>query len=146
MNPPEQHPRLNPRRYSFGSTAAIVTSMGIIVGLRAATIPRASVVTSLLVIALADNISDSLSIHMYQESERLEERAAFRATVTNFVARFLVAMSFVGLVALLPAAGVVSVSLTWGIALLAALTFFVARARNANPWTEIAKHLPSRHS
>jgi hypothetical protein len=76
MKRPERHAHANPRRYSFGSTAAIVTSMGIIAGLHAAPIPRVSVLTSLLVIALADNVSDSLSIHMYQESERLEERAA----------------------------------------------------------------------
>lgn len=95
-------PAGNPRRYSFGSTAAIVTSKGIIVGFDAATMPRAAVVRSLLVIALADNIADSLSIHVYQESEKLEERAAFRTTLTNFVARFLVVLTFIGWAVLLP--------------------------------------------
>ncbi len=133
-------PSKNPRRYSFGSTAAIVTSMGIIVGFNA-TMPRSTVITSLLIIALADNISDSLSIHVYQESENLAGRAAFRATITNFVARLLVALSFVGLVAVLPSRWSVPVSLTWGLLLLAALTFFVARARGVKPWPEVLKHV-----
>jgi hypothetical protein len=55
-------------------------------------------------------------------------------------------MSFVGLVALLPAAWLVPVSVTWGVALLAALTALVARARSANPWTESPSTWPSRLS
>ena len=133
--------RTRPDRYSFGGTAAIVTSMGLIVGFDAATISRATLITSLLIIALADNISDSLSIHMYQESERLEARAAFRATVSNFLARLLVALSFILLVALLPSRWAVPTALVWGSLLLSALTFSVARVRETRPGPEIVKHL-----
>ena len=63
---------LNPRIFSFGSTSAIVTSMGVIIGLGAATARTATIVSSLLIFAVADNISDSLSIHMYQEAEKLD--------------------------------------------------------------------------
>ncbi len=81
----------NLARFTFGTTSAIVTSAGLIVGLHAAGATRATIVSGLLVIAVADNLSDSLSMHMYQESEHTEARAAFRATVTNFVARLAVA-------------------------------------------------------
>lgn len=131
----------NPRGYSFGGTAAVVTSMGIVVGFDAATTPRATVITSLLVVAVADNISDSLSIHVYQESEKLEERAAFRATLTNFAARLVVVLSFVACVALAPPTWTVVVVLAWGLSLLAAISFSVARARRVRPRLEIAKHL-----
>lgn len=87
--------RLSLTRCSFGSTAAIVTSVGLIVGFGAATVSRPAIVSALLIVAFADNISDSLSIHIYQESENLEERAAFLATVTNFLARLMIALSFV---------------------------------------------------
>jgi len=130
----------SPRRYSFGSTAAIVTSMGIIVGFDAA-MRRSTVITSLLIIALADNISDSLSIHVYQESESLDGEAALWSTLTNFGARLLVALSFVGLVAVVPVRWSVAVSLVWGLVLLSALTFSVARARGVKPGPEILKHV-----
>ena len=42
--------------------------------------------------------SDSLSIHMYQEAERLEGKGALRTTLANFVSRLLVALSFVFIV------------------------------------------------
>jgi hypothetical protein len=45
-------------RCSFGSTAAIVTSVGLIVGFGAATISRVAIVSALLIVAFADNISD----------------------------------------------------------------------------------------
>ena len=141
MNRAEHHANTSVRRYSFGSTAAIVTSMGIIVGFDAATISRSSIITSLFIIALADNISDSLSIHIYQESERLEERRAFRATLTNFLARLLVALSFVVMVAMLPLRFAVPTSLAWGLLLLSTLSFLVARAREVKPSPGIIKHV-----
>jgi VIT1/CCC1 family predicted Fe2+/Mn2+ transporter len=130
-----------PNRYSYGSTAAILTSVGLIVGLGAASVSRAAVLSSLLIIALADNLTDSLSIHIYQESENLEGHAAFRSTVTNFVARLLVALSFVAIVAALPGRTVPAAATVWGLLLLGALTFVLSRARQVSPWREITKHL-----
>jgi len=132
---------LNPRRFSFGGTSAIVTSMGLIIGLGAARASTATIVSGLLIVGFADNLTDSLSIHMYQEAERLEERAAFRATTSNFFARVLIALSFVGMVLLLPHTYGGIVVLSWGCLLLAMISYTVARVRGASPWRETAKHL-----
>jgi hypothetical protein len=129
------------KKFSYGGTAAIVTSMGLISGLTAATGSKATVIASLLVIAIADNLTDSLAIHIYQESERLETRQAFRSTVTNFFVRLVVASSFVVLVLVAPMALVVPIGLAWGILLLGTLTFLVAKNRGVPPFMEVAKHL-----
>ena len=50
------------RKFSFGAPAAIVTGMGLIVGLDAATAAKATIVSSLLIIGIADNLTDSLSV------------------------------------------------------------------------------------
>ena len=128
-------------KLSYGGTAAIVTSMGIIVGMGAATNSRATVVVSLLLVAVADNLTDSLAIHVYQESEKLEARQAFRSTVTNFLTRFLVAAGFALMVVMIPPPYLMMTAIPWGMLLLGALTYFIARARGAAPVTEIAKHL-----
>jgi hypothetical protein len=133
--------RTSLRNYSFGSTAAIVTSVGLIVGFGAATAPRATIVSGLLIVALTDNISDSLSIHIYQESENLESRAALRATLTNFVARLLVGMSFVAIVLLLPLSLVGMASLAWGGLLLAGISRSVAHLRHVSAGREMLEHL-----
>jgi vacuolar iron transporter family protein len=104
-----------------------VTSVGLIVGFGAASVSKAAVLSGLLIIALADNLSDSLSIHIYQESENLEARTAFRATVTNFVARLLVALSFVGIVLALPGRTATAVATGWGLLLLGVLAVVLSR-------------------
>jgi len=129
------------RRFSFGSTAAIVTSIGLIVGFNAASASKQSLVGGLVIVAIADNLADSLSIHVYQESERLASRSAFITTVTNFVTRLVVASTFIVIIVTLPLpAGTVVASL-WGLALLVALTFLIARDRGVRPLPEVVKHI-----
>ncbi len=126
---------------SYGGTAAIVTGMGLVVAFDAGTSSKAALVSSLLVVAVADNLADSLAIHVYQESENLPSRRAFRSTVANYVTRFLVASSFAILALLTPASSLVPVVLAWGTALLCTLTWFVARGRGVPPGLEVLKHL-----
>jgi VIT1/CCC1 family predicted Fe2+/Mn2+ transporter len=132
---------LKPRAFSFGSTSAIVTSMGLIIGLGTTATQTATIVSGLLIIAIADNITDSLSIHVYQEAERLEARSAFRATLMNFVARLLVVLTFAIIVLVLPGPYAGIVALAWGLLLLAGLSYVVARARDVRPLPEVGKHL-----
>lgn len=129
------------REFSFGSTAAIVTSIGLITGLDAATAARDTILTGLLIVAIADNLTDSLSVHIYQESERLEPRAAFHATLTNFAARLGLSLSFVFLIAVLPLRVAVVASILWGFLLLTGLSYVVARARKLPVLREIVKHM-----
>ena len=126
---------------SYGGTAAIVTGMGLVVAFDAGTSSKAALVSSLLVVAIADNLADSLAIHVYQESENLPSRRAFRSTVANYVTRLMVAGSFALLALLTPAHSLVPVVLAWGMALLCTLTYFVARGRRVSPGLEVIKHL-----
>jgi len=132
---------IKPTRISFGGTAAIATSMALIVGLDAANAGRTVIVSALLIAAVADNLTDSLSVHMYQESERLEQKDAFVGTVANFVTRFIVCLSFVLIVVLLRGPAAVIGGIAWGMSLLAALSWLLARHRNVSATAEVAKHL-----
>ena len=131
---------LKPTWISFGGTAAIVTSMGLILGLDAATSSQRTIVSSLLIVALADNLTDSLSVHVYQEAERLESHQAFMATAANFVTRLLASLSFVALVIVTPRVLLIMVAGLWGFLLLTLLTYRLARARGANVGQEIMRH------
>jgi hypothetical protein len=132
---------LDPRKFSFGTTAAIVTSMGLIIGLGSATVSPATIVGGLLIVAVADNITDSLSVHMYQEAEQLEARAAFRAMLMNFVARVLIGLTFAIVVLVLPSPYAVIIALGWGLLLLIGLSYMLARARDVRALPEVGKHL-----
>ena len=114
--------------------------MGLILGLEAAASSRQTIVGALLIVAIADNLTDSLSVHIYQEAERLQSREALFSTLVNFATRLLVALSFVGLAIVLPRELILVVVPGWGFALLAWLTYLIARARGASVGREIAKH------
>lgn len=128
-------------RISYGGTAAIVTSTALISGLSAANATKPVIVSALLIAALADNLTDALSIHIFQESEQLDQKEAFTGTLTNFLARLLLCISFVALVGLFPLAQAGKVAIVWGIVLLATLTYLVARERKVSPPREIVKHV-----
>lgn len=130
-----------PNRISFGGTAAIVTSMALITGLNAVNVTKATMVSALLIAAIADNLTDSLSVHIYQESERLEQREVFIGTLANFVTRFMVCLSFVLIVALFQARIAAIGGIVWGMSLLAALTYMLARDRRVSVVSEVTKHL-----
>lgn len=128
------------RKFSFGSPAAITTSMALIVGLDVATAVKATIVTSLLIIGIADNLTDSLSVHIYQESEGLPERGAFRTTVANFFARFFVTITFIIILLPLAPAMAIPACVIWGFVLLSVLSYFMAKSRDVNAVPEILKH------
>jgi hypothetical protein len=137
----EQMTALRLPTVSFGATSAIVTSMGVIIGFGVAGISKSTIIAGLLIVGLADNVTDSLSIHIYQESERLEQHAAFRATIGNFATRLIVSLSFIVLVFSFSSTNMLLACLVWGVLLLASLTWLVAKNRNANVLTEVLKHL-----
>jgi VIT1/CCC1 family predicted Fe2+/Mn2+ transporter len=115
--------------------------MALISGLSAADATKPIIVSALLIAAFADNLTDALSIHIFQESEQLDQKNAFNGTITNFVTRLLLSISFVLLVVLLPLEHVAKVSIVWGILLLVILTYLVARERKVKPLREVVKYL-----
>jgi hypothetical protein len=84
--------------YILGSSAAVITNVGLIVGLGSARAGKGPILGGLLTFALADNISDSLGIRLYKESEGCGERLSRLATALNFLSRLLVSFSFVAIV------------------------------------------------
>jgi hypothetical protein len=129
------------RNYIFGSTAAIVTNISLIVGLGSARAGKGPIIGSLLTIALADNVSDSLGIHMYKETEGVGTRVSLLATALNFVARLLVSLTFVGIVLFLSVRQYVPVAIAWSLVLLALTSYLVARRSGQSLVLETAKHL-----
>ncbi|MGH9522576.1 MAG: hypothetical protein ACRD3E_08595, partial [Terriglobales bacterium] len=124
-----------------GGTAAIVTSMALITGLAAAGASKGSVLSALLIAAIADNLTDSLSVHLYQESEGLEQREAFFGTLSNFATRLVLCLTFALIVWLFGVRAAAGWGTLWGMALLSALTYVVAQRRRVSAVYEIGKHL-----
>ncbi len=130
-------PRLT--RFSFGTTSAVVTSLAFVIGLSGASKP--AIILSLLVFALADNISDSLGIHVFQESDLKNPRVVRVSTFSNFFARLSLVLIFVLIVAFLPINYAVIASLVYGMSVLSVLSYYIARERKSSIYTSILWHV-----
>jgi hypothetical protein len=128
-------------RFSFGATTAIITSVGLVAGLNYGADAKAHIVGGLLIIALADNVSDSFGIHVYKESETSDRREVLVTTLGNFAMRLCVTLSFIVLTLLLPAGVLVWGISVWGLSLLALLSVSISRAKGRPMARELILHL-----
>jgi VIT1/CCC1 family predicted Fe2+/Mn2+ transporter len=133
--------RLKDTRFSFGATAAIITNLALVVGLRTGEHAKISIIGGMLIIALADNVSDSVGIHIYQESECLAQKEVWISTFSNFMSRLIVSLTFISLVLFLPLQLAVFISLAWGLLLLSFISYRIARERKLNPYTAMLEHM-----
>jgi vacuolar iron transporter family protein len=128
--------------FTFGGASAIITNISLVVGLGTSSIPRSTIIGSLLIIAIADNISDSLGIHIYRESESVGFKDSFISTAGNFLTRLITSISFIFIVLAFPMKQAEVISIIWGMLLLGSISYLIAKKNNTGkPWMEIAKHL-----
>jgi len=138
MNEEQKKKNIN---FSIGTTAAIVTGMGLIAGLAQGNYTKTGLITSLLVFAIADNISDSLGLHIYKESEGVSRRETRIFTYGNYIARLFLSATFILIVLLFSSYLAFIISFLWGTILLAILSYFIAKKKKTSPPLEIIWHL-----
>jgi vacuolar iron transporter family protein len=128
--------------FSFGLTSGVITTLGLIVGLHAGTHSRAAVLGGILTIAIADSLSDALGIHLAEESKGMASvRQVWEATVATFLSKFIVATTFAVPLLLFGLDASILVSLLWGLVILTALSFFIAREQHIPAWKVVTEHV-----
>jgi vacuolar iron transporter family protein len=127
--------------FSFGSVSAVITSLALITGLDVSVNAKYIIVGSLMVIALADNISDTLGIHIYKEGESIRLRDVWRSTLTNFLCRLMVTLGFVFFVLMFPPQAAIILSIIYGLSILTVVSYAVARKRKIRSRPIILEHL-----
>jgi len=128
-------------KFSFGATSSIITFLGLIIGLDGLTNPKPGIIGGLLLIALADNISDTLGIHIYQESESSTQKEVWFSTATNFLTRFLVSLIFIFIILIFPINTAAILSIIYGLLLLSVMSYFIAKNKKINPFLAILEHI-----
>ncbi len=126
----------------FGATSGVITTIGLIVGLNSGTQSVTAVLGGILVIAVADAMSDALGIHLAEEADpRTDHGHVWAATITTFLTKFIFSISFAVPLLLLPLQPAVIASVAWGILVIVILSYFLARAQQASPLAIIAEHV-----
>ena len=128
-------------QYSFGATCAIITNLALITGLDAAPNARMDIIAGLLIVALADNLSDALGIHIHQETEFVKASEVWFSTFTNFTARLLISAVFILFIAYMPLQTAVVCSVVYGFTVLTVISAIVAREKGRRTWVLVCEHV-----
>lgn len=126
----------------FGATSGVITTVGLIAGLYAGTESVVAVLGGILVIAVADAMSDALGIHLAQEADPdSTSEHIWSATFSTFFTKFIVSLTFAVPVMWLPLETAVMVSIGWGLLIIALLSWFLARSQQNAVLPVVLEHL-----
>jgi len=127
---------------SFGLTSGVITTLGLMVGVSSAAGSRVAVIGAILTIAVADAFSDALGIHISEESEnRHSAKEIWIATISTFLSKFFFALTFIVPVFLFSLENAILISVIWGLSILSAMSYILAKQQHISPWQVISEHL-----
>ncbi len=128
--------------FSFGLTSGIITTLGLIVGLHSSTRQGLVVIGGILVIAIADALSDAMGIHISEEAENEHsQREIWESTISTLVSKFFFSFLFVIPFLLFELSLAIFVCIAWGLILLTLFSVYLARKQNIKPYKVIFEHL-----
>lgn len=126
---------------SFGVTSAVITTLGLIIGLYAGTGSVSIILAGLLTIAIADSFSDALGVHLSQESNNLNSDAdIWRATISAFISKFFFALTFIPPFLFLTLKLALVVAILWGMFLIGLLSFKIAQRSGQKVYKVVLEH------
>lgn len=125
----------------FGLASAVITTLGLMLGLATSTGSKLVVIAGILTIAIADSFSDALGVHIAKESEgNLSSREVWHATFFTFLFKALFALSFLIPVILLPINLALYASFAWGAIILVLQSYKLARDNGTKAREVIFEH------
>ena len=126
---------------SFGLTSATITTLGLMVGLNSTTHSHLVVLGGVITIAIVDALSDSLGIHISEESSKSDGTDVWEATFATFGSKLIFGLTFAIPILLMDLDIAVIVSILWGMLALAALSYFIAKSNKEDPLHVIGEHI-----
>ncbi len=132
---------------SFGLTSGVITALGMIAGMYSATYSKLAVVASIITMAIADGLADGAGQHMSEEAEieqgtaKHSQREIWLTTLFTFVSVCGTILSFVPFFLIFPLKTAIFVGVGWGMLLLVAFNYMLARTKKENALVVITEHV-----
>ena len=128
--------------FSFGLTSGIITTLGLIVGLHSSTHSSIVVIGGILIIAIADALSDAMGIHVSEETESIHStREIWESTISTFFSKFIFALTFIVPVIIFQLTLAIIVCIVWGFLLLTFFSYYIAKQQAKKPHKCVFEHL-----
>jgi len=129
--------------FNFGTTSAIITTLGLMVGLYSSVGSRLAIIGGIITIAVADAFSDALGIHISEEDEgKHTQKEIWESTFSTFFFKFIFASVFLIPFLIFNIKIAVIVSIIFGFFLLGIFSYRLSKKqKKSNPWNIIIEHL-----
>jgi VIT1/CCC1 family predicted Fe2+/Mn2+ transporter len=125
----------------FGLTSSVITTLGLMIGLDAATSSKLAIAGGVVSIALADAMADALSVHTLEEREHKGKAHLWGSAYATFIAKLFFTLTFLVPLLLVPLTQAITISLAWGFLLLVILSYHAAKHTKENPARVIGIHV-----
>ncbi|HME86891.1 MAG TPA: hypothetical protein VKE88_00580 [Candidatus Nanoarchaeia archaeon] len=126
---------------SFGLTSAVITTMGLMLGLNSATSSKLAVVGGVVSLAFADGFSDGVAVHALVEAEGKKGKQVWEAAFSAFLAKFFLPLIFLVPLLFLDLSNAILFSIGIGLILLVGLSFMIAKIQKEKVSSVITEHL-----
>lgn len=127
----------------FGISSAIITTLGVMVGIHSGVNLKHAVIAAILVIAFADSMADSLGIY-FSEKSRADstQKECLASMISAFLGKFLLALTFLIPIIIFSNLHIgIFIDLVYGMVLLAIVTYRLAKDKKENILSTIAFHI-----
>jgi VIT1/CCC1 family predicted Fe2+/Mn2+ transporter len=127
--------------FSFGLTSAIITTLGIMVGMYSLVASKLYVMGAILAVAIADSFSDALGVHISEEAVEKSAKKVWATTLSTFLFKVVFSSVFIIPVVFLDLKIAVLFGIVIGMALLISLSYFIAKDNKEIPIKVISEHV-----
>lgn len=127
--------------FGFGLTSGIITTLGLLIGLYSSTYSKLAVIGGIIIIAIADALSDSLGMHISEESYNTSHKKVLESTYSTFVTKFITALTFIIPILFLSLGKAVVVSILWGLVLIILFNIYLVKLKRRKSYKIIFEHL-----
>lgn len=127
----------------FGLTSGIITTLGLMIGLAFGTSSKSIVLGGILLIAVADALSDAMGIHISEEagSKQTTHKQIWESTLATVFFKSIFALSFAIPLLLFTLQTALIVSIVYGFTLLTIFSYNMAKLRKDKPFKVVLEHL-----
>ena len=116
--------------FGFGITSGVITTLGVVVGLHSGTGEKLAVLVGIIVLAVADALSDAIGIHISEEAENVHTtHELWQSAFFTFISKFCVALSFIIPIQLFELYTAILVSVVWGVVLISVFSYVMAKSQ-----------------
>ena len=129
-------------KITFGMSSAIMTVLGIIVGLISAQQSLSAVLGGIASIAVADSMADAMGVYTAKRSERgSSAKVAIKNGLYTFWSKLIFSSSFLLWFIIFPLNYAFIISVIWGLTILAFINFLISFVQEENILLNIFKNI-----